>query len=167
MILPFALIFGVLNGFNPYQKIYIDSIGLKLQDVGLYLSLLNTSRLVFLPLLLFIISYIFGKRLNIEAEIKPIITYLIFGCFIGNFVGYLVVNIVIFNSINISNDLFFNVFLSIFNSLFGSLSSIFSIFFVSFSAIAIASLRNIQKNNQMSSTVNNDSVDSIEEREFI
>ena len=166
MIFVFALLIGALNGFNLHQIVYLDAVGMKIGDVSTQVLSVMFVRSFFLPLLLFTISYIFGKRLNLETEIKPIITYLTLGCFIGNFFGYLAINIFIFNSVYVYSDILFNIFLIILDSLYGSLSSTFTVFFLSFSGIAIASLRNNQTKNQVSTAPHSDSAGSSEEREF-
>ena len=162
MILPLALIIGALNGFYLHHNIYLDSVGLRITDIGIQFLVFDLSRVILLPVMFFIISYLLGKRLNIEAEIKPIIAFLLLGGFIGNFIGYLVANVILFGTIYTTGNLFFNALLSILDSLFNSLSSLPTLFFVSFTGMAIASLRNIGTGDQMPSPVNDDPVDRAE-----
>ena len=164
MIFTFALVSGTLNGFSPYSRIYIESIGLRVSDMMIQLTLLETAKSLLLPTMAFIASYFAGRRLNIETEMKPIIVYLILGCFIGNFMGYLAVNIALFSSIYLYSDKIVKIFLVVFDSFSGGLSSTFTFFFISFSGIAMASLRNMQGRDETHPPENGESPDDIDWR---
>jgi len=156
MIFIFTLLIGALNGFNQYYFIYSKSVGLRFQDLAPYYLILDLARVVFLPLIIFTASYLIGKRVNLEAEIKQILAYLFLGCFIGHFIGHLAINTIIFSSIYTTRDILLNIFVCVLDGLFGGFSSTFSIFFVSFSGIALASLRNAGIDDMMDSSYNDE-----------
>ncbi|MBN1682344.1 hypothetical protein JW865_02175 [Candidatus Bathyarchaeota archaeon] len=124
------------------SNLYFDYMGLRAANYGLYLNIFQISRLFFLPLLLFFVSYFLGKHLDLKAEIKPLITYVFLGCFIGNFFGNLSIKITMIQILNLSD----NIFLTIFPSILDSFPLTVNTFSICFSAISIASIRKINKN---------------------
>ncbi|MBN1682045.1 hypothetical protein JW865_00645 [Candidatus Bathyarchaeota archaeon] len=143
IIFPFTVIIGLINGFDSYQRIFFNQLGLKPANYGVLLNVIQISRIILLPLVLFIISYFFGKYLDIKSEIKPLITYIFLGCFIGNFIGYWMTDRFMFHFLSLSGDLFLNIF----SSIISSFPSAFIDCFVCFFAISVASIRNMNKNN--------------------
>lgn len=138
--LPIAFVIGFLNGISPILGFYLDMLGLRGSNISVYQSYLILIRSALNPVAFFIIAYLAGNSLDERTELQPIAANIFVGSFIGNFAGYLIAYAVTILIVHLPNDSLSIIFSSLFNSLLSAVT----LFFVGFSAIAIASMMKSQ-----------------------
>ena len=144
MFFSFSLVLGLFIGFSPYMRTYMEATGQGVHDQQMFSLKIMVPRLILFPFIMFIASYILGKRLDIETETRPIIYYLIVGCVLGNLFGHIIMNIYLYATVFLPNNLNYDIILAG-QYFFKTFSTLFSIFVTCFSGIAFASLRNSKK----------------------
>jgi hypothetical protein len=140
-LLPIAFAVGIIDGILPYLHIYILRIlsGATAYDLGVYSAYVNIVRIVLNPITLFTVSYFLGKGTEVGLDIKSGIISTFLGCFVGEYVGLLSGTGLMLALLTEFDPLFY--LYSTIPSIFTSTLNSVNMFFVSFSGIAIASLR--------------------------
>ena len=137
VLLVIAFAAGILSGMKPMLSLYLLMRGIRDFDAGKVLFFVSILASVINPLTLFIVSFRLGSSLDVRAELRTTIVSIYLGCFLGSFaghqLGYSIMQYAVMGSV-----------MALFNLLWGmfhNLGSAISLFFVSFSAISIASIR--------------------------
>ncbi len=140
---------GILSGMKPMSMIYLLMRGMLETDARKVLFFVNILASVINPLTLFIVSFRLGSSLDVRAELRTTIISIYVGCFLGSFIGWQLGALSMAYAVDV--DLV-NVWYNVLGGTFENLRSAFSMFFVSFSAISIASIRkyNAKSRNEAS-----------------
>ena len=129
-ILLAVLIASFVTGFfRAFPIMFIDISNI--QFYSTYYPIFMLINIIIHPFLIFILFYKIGKRFDLKLNLKPSIIRLVIGSYLGHFV---VINLIYLNVVR--GDYFAALVGSLFSPLF------LETFFVSFSALAIAYLRN-------------------------
>lgn len=110
---------------------------------GMYLSILTDVGFLITPsflFIVFIVMYFIGKKLNLKTELKSVIFSLILGSLIGCYVGNFIL-MFFFSTMFSLSELFENISNFIAMLIIIGICGILPIFFVSFTALAIAYFR--------------------------
>ena len=138
VLLVIAFAAGILSGMKPWLRIYLLMRGIRDFDAGKVLFFVGILAFVINPLTLFIASFRLGSSLDVRAELRTTIISIYVGCFLGSFIGWQLGALSMAYAIDV--DLV-NVWYNVPGGTLTNLRSAISMFFVSFSAISIASIR--------------------------
>lgn len=128
---------GILSGIDPYFPLYLGGVrGMHSADVAVVLSFVAVIYYAIDPLTLFAISFLVGRSLEVTVELRTIVVSIYLSCFLGSFVGWQLGSAIMMYVARAP----FNVVYNILGGTFHNLISAINLFFVSFSAIAIASI---------------------------
>jgi hypothetical protein len=149
VILIIAVLIGIFRAIMPYIPLYLNSLGMSLIDATRL-----TSRIVYIEyglelIAIFIVSYFLGKNLDVKAELGTTIVSVYLGCFLGVFLGY---GIGFSSMMNLTHESipYLDIGGTILSMIGIALFMSVSLFFVSFSAIAIRYLRKDRAKPQIS-----------------
>jgi hypothetical protein len=138
-----AALIGILRGIFPFLVPYFMSRGMQLIDatgLGAYTTLITTFTGYGLnPLALFVASYLLGRDLDLKVELRTTIVSIYLGCFLGIFMGSVIGFSFMMSLMQESTPSPVILLTVLFNAGYGLFSAL-NLFFVSFSAIAIASI---------------------------
>ena len=135
---PITFMIGVLDGISPYFGLYLVSVrGMHGIEVGAYESFLAVIRYALTPVALFSVSYFMGKGLDVRDSLRAIAGCILLSGFVGSSIGQGLGYSIMAGLVQAPTDLLFTVVSSMFNGLLSAVA----LFFVSFSAVAIASVR--------------------------
>ena len=130
----FGLALGALHSYSVHLPIrLLEQEGVSLKDIGMYLGYVQLTRTAISPVLILIGFYLVGRKIDLKANLGLSILSLIAGDAIGGFVGYGVTTLIM-------NPLPDHPRGELLMSAVYSTSS-YQIFFVAFTALAIAHLR--------------------------
>ena len=138
VLLVIAFAAGILSGMKPWLRIYLLMRGIRDFDAGKVLFFVGILASVINPLTLFIASFRLGSSLDVRAELRTTIISIYGGCFLGSFIGWQLGALSMAYAVDV--DLV-NVWYNVLGGTLENLGSAISMFFVSFSAISIASIR--------------------------
>lgn len=148
--LAIAFVIGIVEGILPFFGLYIlNNLGMSVIDLSRYQFYLSIIRYGLNPIVLFTVSYILGRAIDVKAELRTTIVSVYLGCFVGDFLGYLLGYSYMRNLIGLGLPISYIVPWSAF---YGMISAVI-LFFVSFVAIFIASKRNINAKAQSASNI--------------
>ena len=129
----FGLALGALQGYTVGLPFRLHEQGVPLVDVGIHLSYIQLIRTAIDPFLILVGFYLAGRKIYLKANLG---LSLIAGASIGGFVGYAVTTLII-NPL--PNRPYVELLVSAVYPL--GFGSFLQIFFVAFTALAIAHLR--------------------------
>ena len=149
-IFPIAFAVGMIDGVLPYLHLYILSIinNATAYDLGVYTTYMNIGKIILNPILLFTVSYLVGRGIDVGSNLRSTVLSSFLGCFVGEYIGTLCGTGFMFVLLNQyeRNYFLYTAIPQIFTSAFYSVS----MFFVSFSGIAITNFRkNKTKTNEL------------------
>ena len=148
VLIAIAFVIGIVEGFLPLFGLYVmDVMGGSVIDFSRYQFYLSIIRYGLNPIVLFTVSYILGRAIDVKAELRTTIISVYLGCFVGDFLGYLLSYSYMMNLMRSGLPMSYIVPWSAF---YGMVSAVI-LFFVSFAAIFIASKRNIRAKAQNTS----------------
>ena len=130
----FGAVLGALRAYSAYLPILLHEHDAPFAVIGFWFSITELTRLAISPFLIFIAFYLVGRKINLKANLSRSILSLIVGGFVGNFLGFSSVTL-IFNP-----DRPKLLIGAVFTGL-NPHGSFLRIFFVAFTALAIAYLR--------------------------
>lgn len=140
-----SLIVGVLDGISPLLSFYFLAMGKTESEIATYSAYLGSIRYGLHPIALFTSSYLVGRSLDVRVELRTIVTSVYLGSLLGVFAGYLLgynyLDGLAKASISVYGG---DPFHGVLGGLFSPVSAV-GLFFVGFSAIAIARLRRSSK----------------------
>ena len=136
LALIFGLALGTLQGYSVGLPIRLHEQGATLVTIGVYMSFISLARFAINPFLILIGFYLVGRKIDLKANLGLSILSLIAGASIGGFVGYAVATLII-NPL--PNRPYVELLVSAVYPL--GFGSFLQIFFVAFTALAIAHLR--------------------------
>lgn len=142
MIFPIAFAVGIVDGLLPALIPYFSVRNLPLPVAVLYESYLNLLRGILTPIILFAVSYLVGRGVDVNGEIKSTILSTYLGCLIGDYFGLQLGSDVMSLLTHPDQQIYL-----LYNALIIVLSVFYvvNMFFVSFSGIAIASIMKSRK----------------------
>lgn len=142
-LLVLMLVFGIIESLN------VSAIPLIILFIDLPSTLLMSISSFFLPainiaitIIIFAVIYSIGKGVDLKAKLKSVVVSLSIGCFLGSLIGYSAYVVIAFYK-GASWDIGFLV-----NVMLRSLGISLGLFFVSFTALALAYFR--VNNNSLS-----------------
>ena len=130
----FSLALGAVHGYSVHLPTRLLEQEVPFKDIGMYLGYVQLVRTAVNPFLIFIGFYLVGRKIVLKANLGLSILSLIAGASIGGLVGYAVTTLIM-NPLpdRLGAEL---LFLAVY-----PLGSFLQIFFVAFTALAIAHLR--------------------------
>ncbi len=137
VLMVIAFTAGILSSMKPWLMIYLLMRGMLETDARKVLFFVNILASVINPLTLFIVSFRLGNSLDVRAELRTTIISIYVGCFLGSFIGWQLGTLIMAYTSRLEIPVLFNILAGTFENL----RSAISMFFVSFSAISIASIR--------------------------
>ena len=136
MVIAFAA--GILKGIDPYLSFYLEAYrAMSSFEAGKVSMFVNFIYYAINPLILFTTSFLVGRSLDVQAELRTTIISIYVGCFLGSFIGWQLGTLIMAYTSRLEIPVLFNILAGTFENL----RSAISMFFVSFSAISIASIR--------------------------
>ncbi len=136
-------IFGILFIFALLKGGLTSPVWLPIEPL-MYLSILTDVGFLITPsflFIVFIVMYFIGKKLNLKKELKSVIFSLILGSLIGFYVGIFILMFFFSMMFSSLSELFENISNFIPMLIIIGICGILPLFFVSFTALAIAYFR--------------------------
>ena len=129
----FGLALGAVHGYSFDLPIRLLEQEIPLKDIHMYLGYVELAVRIINPVLIFIGFYLVGRKIDLKANLGLSILSLIAGASIGGFVGYAVTTLIM-NPLpdRLGAELLMSA---------GYSTGSYQIFFVAFTALAIARLR--------------------------
>jgi len=125
----FSLALGAVQGYSAGLPIRLYEQDVPIVTIGTYLAVISLIRTAINPFLIFIGFYLVGRKIDLKANLGLSILSLIAGASIGGFVGYAVTTLIM------------NPLVELLVGAAGYSTGFYQIFFVAFTALAIAHLR--------------------------
>ena len=138
VLMVIAFTAGILSSMKPWLRIYLIMRGMLETDATKVVFFVNILASDINPLTLFIVSFRLGSSLDVRAELRTTTISIYVGCFLGSFIGWQLGALSMAYAVDV--DLV-NVWYNVLGGTLTNLRSAISMFFVSFSAISIASIR--------------------------
>jgi len=137
VLLVIAFAAGILSGIDPYFQLYLGGVrGMSSVDVGMVSAFVAVIYYAINPLTLFTISFLVGRNLDVQAELRTTIVSIYLSCFLGDFVGWQLGYSIMTYLVNAPFTVLYNILFGAFHNLISAIN----LFFVSFSALSIASI---------------------------
>ena len=136
VMLVIAFAAGILSGIKPMLTFYLREVrGISGIDAAIVTSFVWAISLAINPLILFTASFRLGRNLDVQAKLRTTIISIYVGCFLGSFIGWQLGYLSMAYAAHIEVYVLFDILRGTFENLLSAIR----MFFVSFSAISIAS----------------------------
>ena len=130
----FGAVLGALGAYGVYVPILLHEHEVPLTIIGFWIYITELVGVAISPFLVFVVFYLVGRKINLKANLSRSILSLIVGGFVGNFIGFISVTLIM------NPDRPELLTGAVFTGL-NPHGSFLQIFFVAFTALAIAHLR--------------------------